>query len=60
MKAVDPMWKGKKVLWKDVKENKDITLAIIEELFADKIKAAPAKIVDSGQINMNKLRTFFS
>ena len=26
LKAVDPAWKGKKVLWKDVKENKDITL----------------------------------
>ena len=29
-------------------------------MFEDKTKTAPAKIVDSGQIKMNKLRTYFS
>lgn len=33
---------------------------MIEELFSDKTKAAPTKIVDTGKIDLNKLKTFFA
>jgi len=60
LKALDPNWKGKHVVWKDIEEHKKFTLELIEELYADKTKVAVAKAVDSGQINMNKLKTYFA
>ena len=34
-------------------------MKLVEELFEDKTKVAVAKIVDTGQVNMNKLKSFF-
>lgn len=44
LKGVDPAWKDKKVVWKEVKENKDITLQMCEDLFADKVKVVETKV----------------
>ena len=48
LRGADPNFKGKVVVWKDIQENKNITLELIEELFSDKTKKAPVKVVNSG------------
>lgn len=59
LKGIDPAWKGKVVIWKNVIENNNITMEIVEELFEDKTKVVVPKIQDTGKVDMNKLRTFF-
>lgn len=59
LKGLDPIWKDKVVIWKEIKESKEFSLEMIENLFEDKTKAPVTKIVDSGQINMNKVKTYF-
>jgi hypothetical protein len=59
LRGPDPNWKGKIVVWKDIKEDKNITLELIEELFSDKTKKAPVKVMDSGKVDLNKPKTFF-
>jgi hypothetical protein len=48
LRQTDPNWRGKVVVWKDIKEEKNITLDEIEELFSDKTKKAVVKVIDSG------------
>ena len=60
LKALDPAWKGKVVVWKDIKESKDITLEDVEERFADKTKPKAAAVVDTGTVDLNKPKTFFA
>lgn len=48
LKGPDPNWKDKTVIWKEIKENKDISLKECEELFADKVKVVEKKVADSG------------
>jgi len=55
----DPSWKGKTVVWKDIKEHKAFDLQLVEQLFPAKVKAEPKRIMDTGQIDMNKPKTFF-
>lgn len=59
LKGPDPLWKDKVVIWKEIKELKDISLEMCEQLFADKVKKVEIKAADSGQIDMNKPKTFF-
>jgi hypothetical protein len=59
LRSLDPNWKGKTVVWKDVKEEKFISLEMIEEMFSDKTKKIVAKVVDSGKVDLNKPKTFF-
>lgn len=48
LKGPDPNWKGKTVIWKEIKENKDINLETMEELFADKVRIIETKVANSG------------
>lgn len=44
MKKIDPLWKGKYVIWREVKEHKLFDLKQIEELFSDKTKDKIVKV----------------
>jgi hypothetical protein len=44
MKKLDPLWKGKYVIWREIDESKLIDLKIVEELYSDKTKAVVAKV----------------
>jgi hypothetical protein len=59
LRGLDPLWKGKVVVWKDIKEDKCVTFEEIEELFSDNTKKAPVKVVDTGIVDLNKPKTFF-
>lgn len=59
LRGPDPNWIGKTVIWKDIKEEKFVTLEMIEDLFSDKTKIAPVKVVDTGKVDLNKPKTFF-
>ena len=59
LRGLDPTWKGKVVIWKEITEEKLITLEMIEESFGDKTKKPTVKVVDTGTVDLNKPKTFF-
>jgi len=46
LKGLDPNWKGKVVVWKDIKENDKITMEMVQELFSDKSKPKKVEVID--------------
>ena len=58
LKALDPAWKGKTVVWKFVEEYKEISMIMVETLFEDKSKPQVVKAVDP-TANVKKIKTFF-
>lgn len=59
LKGPDPAWKGKDNVWKHIKENKEITLEMVEEKYEDKVKA-PVVVADPGLVDLNKPKQYFS
>ena len=55
LNKINPEWKGKRVIWEDVKEYDRIKLGLVEELFAQKAEKPKeeSKAVATGK------RTFF-
>jgi hypothetical protein len=56
LKALDPNWKGKTVIWKSIFENDLFTLEMCQELFADKTK--PKEVVEV-KVDLDKPKTYF-
>lgn len=57
LKALDPTWKGKQVIWKDIKESDRIDLKKCLEMYPAKV--VQTKVTTETAVKVNAKKTFF-
>ena len=46
LQGIDPKWKNKNIIWKEIDENRNILFEDIQTLFKDKTKTAKPKVIE--------------